>query len=445
MLEQQEQAQSGDWAGIHEGTLLKRVVERNPRLIEAAFRLHRDRVIPPNSWLYDLDGIAANAGALAAEAGAHGLDTYAMTKQYSRNPFVTHVALKRGLRKAVAVDIHGARVMRRFEIPVGHVGHLNQVPAKEAAAALAMRPEVVTVFSVENARRISEAAGALGIEQDLLIRPIAEQDVYFEGQEGGFPEEEIEAAVTEIVKLPNVRIVGVTSFPCVRYNFGEAGRSEPVANPNLATIVRVAELLRSRFGLEITQINAPGNTAVETMKLLADGGATHVEPGHGLLGTTPNHIFDGTQPEVPTYVYVTEVSHHYNGRAYAFGGGLWSLMGGFLNLPDGTPAPVQALVGSDLDSLRSTALEYEPQDQIIDYHASLLDGRRVQVGDTVVMAFYTQTQMTRSYTVPVSGLAAGEPEAHGIFDLGTNMLDDDYVPIPPARVVDSIRGLLERY
>jgi hypothetical protein len=53
--------------------------------------------------------------------------------------------------------------------------------------------------------------------------------------------------------------------------------------------------------------------------------------------------------------------------------------------------------------------------------------------------------MTRSYTVPVSGIAAGEPEAHGIFDMGTNLLDDDYVPVPPATVVHSIRRLLERY
>ena len=445
MLEQQEQARTADWAAIHDRTLLKRVVERNPRLIETAFRLHRDRVIPPNSWIFDLDVIARNADALAAEARSRDLSTYVMTKQYSRNPFVTHVAIKRGLQKAVAVDIHGARTMNRFGIPVGHVGHLNQVPAKEAEAALAMRPEVVTVFSVETARRISEAATALGVKQDLLIRPIGAEDVYFEGQEGGFPEDELEDAVSEIVKLPNVRIVGVTSFPCARYNFGETDRSEPVANPNLATIVRVADLLRSRFGLEITQINAPGNTAVETMKVLAEGGATHVEPGHGLLGTTPNHIFDGTQPELPTYVYVTEVSHHYNGRAYAFGGGLWSLLAGFLNPADAPPTPVQALVGSNLDSLRATALEYEPQNQIIDYHASLLDGERVRVGDTVVLAFYTQTQMTRSYTVPVSGIAAGEPEAHGIFDMGTNLLDDDYVPVPPATVVDSIRRVLERY
>ncbi|CAA9476611.1 MAG: Protein containing an Alanine Racemase Domain, partial [uncultured Solirubrobacteraceae bacterium] len=363
-----------DLSAIDERTLLRRVAERNPRLIEAAFRLHRDRVVPPNSWIIDLDAIAHNADALSAKARDLGLTTYVMTKQYNRNPFVTHVALKRGLDKAVAVDIHGARVMHRFGIPIGNVGHLNQVPWREMGAAIAMRPDVITVYSVENARQISQAAVAAGVEQDVMVRPIAEGDVFFPGQEGGFPEEDIVAAAAEIERLPNVRVVGVTSFPCVRYNFGEPGRTTPVANPNLATIVRVAERLRDELGLEITQINAPGNTAVETMELLAEGGATHVEPGHGLLGTTPNHLFDGSLAEIPSYVYLSEVSHHYSGRAYAFGGGFWSELAGFLTEADGTEPTLQALVGSDLDRLMSTVLEYEPLEQIIDYHASLRPG-----------------------------------------------------------------------
>lgn len=434
-----------DVPAIDERTLLGRVHERNPGLVEASFRLHRDRRVPPNSWIIDLDAIAHNAGALSTRARELGLGTYVMTKQYSRNPVVTQVALRRGLDKAVAVDIHGARVMHRFGIPVGHVGHLNQVPWREMAAALAMRPDVITVYSVENARQISAAAVAAGIEQRLMVRPIGRDDIFFPGQEGGFPEEDVVAAAAEIERLPNVRVTGVTSFPCVRYNFGEGDRSTPQANPNLATIARVAERLRDELGLRITQLNAPGNTSVETMGLLAAGGATHVEPGHGLLGSTPNHIFDGSLPEIPAYVYVSEVSHHYRGRAYAFGGGFWSQLAGFLRLPDGSEPALQALVGSDLDGLRSTVLEYEPLDQIIDYHASLRPGDAAKVGDTVVMALYTQAQMTRSYVVPVSGVGTGEPEAHGIFDVGTNMLDDDYVPIAPARVRSMIDGVLERY
>jgi predicted amino acid racemase len=425
-------------SAIDEHSLLRRVAERNPRMLEAAFKLHRDRVIPPNTWVVDLDAIAANADALSAKARELDLTTYVMTKQFNRNPVVSQVAIKRGLHKTVAVDIHCARALHRYGVPVGHIGHLNQVPFREMDAAIAIRPEVITVFSVENARQVSAAAERAGITQDLLVRPIGADDVFFPGQEGGFLEAEIVTAVAEIQKLPNVRVVGVTSFPVVRYNFGESERAEPEANPNLETLTRVAAELRDRLGVEVTQINAPGNTAVETLELLAEGGATHVEPGHGLLGTTPNHILDGRQPEIPTYVYVSEVSHHYNGRAYAFGGGLWSQLAGFLRLPDGTEPPLQGLIGD-------TVVTNEPLDQIIDYHAALRPADGVNVGDTVILALYTQAQMNRSYIAPVSGIASGEPEAHGIFDVGTHMLDDDYTAVPVADVKREIERALERY
>jgi predicted amino acid racemase len=430
---------------IDDATLLRRVADRNPGLIDAAFKLHRDQRVPPNSWIIDLDAIAANARALSARANELGLKTYVMTKQYNRNPVVTKVAQRSGLGGGVAVDIHCARVMHRYGVPVGHVGHLNQVPWREMDAAIAMRPEVITVFSVENARQVSEAAARAGVEQGLLVRPIGADDVFFEGQEGGFPEDEVVAAVAEIQKLPNVRVVGLTSFPCVRYNFGEASPSEPVANPNLATLARVAQALRDELGLELEQINTPGNTSSETMGVLAAGGSTHVEPGHGLLGTTPNQILDPSQPELPTYVYVSEVSHHYNGRAYAFGGGFWTSMAGFLRLPDGTEPHLQALVGSDLEQLRSTVLEFERLDQIIDYHGALYPGEGVAVGDTVVMGLYTQAQMTRSYVVPVSGISTGEPEAHGVWDVGTHLLDEDYSAVGTAEARRVIERAVERY
>lgn len=430
---------------IDEGSLLRRVVERNPRLVEAAFRLHHEGRVPPNTWIVDLDAIAANADALSTKAREVGLKTYVMTKQFNRNPVVSRVAIKRGLHKTVAVDVHCARALHRYGVPVGHIGHLNNIPTHEMDAAIAIRPEVITVYSVENAGMVSDAAGRAGITQDILLRPIGPDDVFFPGQEGGFPVDEVMAAAAEIQKLPNVRIAGVTSFPCVRYNFGEAERAEPEANPNLATIVRVAEQLRDELGAEITQINAPGNTAVETLDLLAAGGATHVEPGHGLLGTTPNHILDGSQPELPTYVYLSEVSHHFNGRAYAFGGGLWSQLAGFLRLPDGTEPPLQGLVGSSLDDLFSNVVTNEPLEQIIDYHASLRPGDIAKIGDTVVLALYTQAQMNRSYIVPVSGVASGEPETHGLFDVGSHMLDDDYVAVPVEDVKREIERAVERY
>ena len=133
----------GAGQAIDEQTLLRRVADRNPQLIEAAFKLHRERIAPPNSWIIDLDAIAANADALGVKARELGLTTYVMTKQYNRNPVVTQVALRRGLHKAVAVDTHCARVMHRYGVPIGHVGHLNQVPTRELDAVIAMRPEVL--------------------------------------------------------------------------------------------------------------------------------------------------------------------------------------------------------------------------------------------------------------------------------------------------------------
>ncbi|MEK7668315.1 MAG: hypothetical protein AAB409_06675, partial [Gemmatimonadota bacterium] len=41
-------------------------------------------------------------------------------------------------------------------------GHLVQVPRSEAARIAALAPEVWTVFNLQKAREVSEAAGAVG-------------------------------------------------------------------------------------------------------------------------------------------------------------------------------------------------------------------------------------------------------------------------------------------
>src|SRR5438045_725555 len=171
--------------------LLQRITERNPALVDASVQLHQEGKIPANTWVYDLDAIAENARLQAAAAREHGLTTYVMTKQYARNPAVTLVALKQGLYKTVAVDIHGARMMHRYGIPIGHIGHLNQIPKHDVEKALAMRPDVITVYSVEAARRISEAAARQGITQNLLVRVYRPGDIFFAGQEGGFRFDEL--------------------------------------------------------------------------------------------------------------------------------------------------------------------------------------------------------------------------------------------------------------
>lgn len=420
--------------------LLERVLEKNPALVEAAVRLHQDGHVPTGSWLFDLDAVAHNARALAAEAGRLGLQTYVMTKQIGRNPFVTALALHLGLNKAVAVDIQCARLLHRYRIPVGHIGHLNQIPVRDIPEALQMRPDVITVYSTEAARLISERAGAIGRSQDLLLQVYRPGDVFFPGQEGGFRAEELLAAAREIQALPSVRIVGVTSFPVLSYDF--TGTREVSFNPNMQTVIESAELLRNELGIEIEQINSPGNTSVSTLAMLREGGASHVEPGHGLTGTTPPHFVEPDHVEIPAYIFVTEVSHHFEGKAYAIAGGvLWALMGGFLD----PKWRIGGLVGRTPEAAMRNRLDYEHLDQIIDYHIPLVPGERAQIGDSVIFPTYTQMHMTRAYIVPVSGISTGNPRVWGVFDNATTMLDRQWNPVAPNEVIRLIDELLAHY
>ncbi len=416
---------------------LQRLIERNPRLLEAAITLHQGGQIPPNTWIIDLDTIVENARVLAAEAKRLGLTTYLMSKQYGRNPYVSALALANGLNKIVAVDVTCSLMARRYGLPVGHMGHLNQIPRHMMPEMVAMRPDVITIYNIEHARWIDSAAADLGLTQDLLIRVHAPGDIFFDGQEGGFSEDEVPAVVKEISRLGHVRIVGVTSFPCVRYN--HRPDEKPDVTPNLHTILRAAATLRE-LGIEVKQINAPGNTSAMIMPLLAQYGATHVEPGHGLLGTTPNHAFNGTLPERPTYAYVTEISHHVGDRAYAYGGGLFH--DGYI-----AGSEVGALVGSTWDEARDNGVEYlQDVKQIIDYHVELRPGNRCQVGDTALLGYRTQMQMTRSYIAPVSGLSGNrEARLHYLFDHASTALDAHYDPVDPAKVRQDIDKAIEMY
>jgi predicted amino acid racemase len=312
--------------------------------------------------------------------------------------------------------------------------HLEQIPRRHVPEAVAMRPDVITVYNVEHARWIDQAARDQHVTQDVLIRVFAPGDVFFQGQEGGIPEEQVPETVRAIGGLSNVRLVGVTAFPCVRYNRNPDERGAELT-PNFHTIVRAAEVMRN-MGVEVTQINAPGNTSSLTMPILAEAGATHVEPGHGLLGTSPNHAFLEGLPERPTYTWVSEISHSVGDFAYAFGGGLFQDI-----YQPGYEA--HALVGSTWDAARENRVRYWSDiEQIIDYHAVLSPAERCRVGDTALFGFRTQMQMTRSYVAPVSGLSSGEPKVHYLFDTANTALDDNFDPVAPAEVHRDIESLL---
>lgn len=378
-------------------------LKRNPALVEAAVDLHRRGIIPPNTYVLDLDAIAYNARLLARAAARAGIRLYMMTKQIGRNPEVARLIAASGIPRAVAVDPWEARLLGRSGIPLGNVGHLVQIPSGMIEEILSYRPEVVTVYSVEKAAQISRVAQRMGRTQKLLLRVVGPEDVLYEGQQGGFRESGLIEAAREILRLPGVRIAGVTGFPCLLYD-PDRGDVQPLANAH--TVLRCAERLSEELGISLEQINMPSATCVSTIPILKELGATHGEPGHALTGTTPLHQ-RGDQPELPAMVYVSEVSHLDGERAYVYGGGFYR-----------RSRAREAIVGKTFPGMMDRRVRVrETPPQYIDYYGALdRTGHRIEVGDTAVFAFRTQIFVTRSQVALVEGIQRGRPSLKAIYD-----------------------------
>ncbi|MFI5420915.1 MAG: alanine racemase, partial [Nitrososphaerales archaeon] len=260
------------------------LIRRNPLLIEAAIPLHRSRQIPPNTYLLDLDAHRNNARAIIREASRYGVSNYFMSKQIARNPIICQAVINEGMRGVVAVESQEARSLHRYGVKIGHVGHLVQIPLCDTEYVMSMEPEVWTVYNYQNAMTVSKTAEKKGRVQNLLVQPAAKGDLMFDTMTGGIEEEKLTQEVKKIMQLPSVKVVGTTSFPCLMYDLGER-KVRPISNFHSA--VRAAEELRTKLGLEITQINVPGHSEASTMKIIAKNGGTHGEPGSGVSGGLP--------------------------------------------------------------------------------------------------------------------------------------------------------------
>ena len=269
-----------------------------------------------------------------------------------------------------------------------------------------MRADYWTVFNGEKAAEAAQAAAAQGHEQALIARIQAPGDTFYSGHEGGFDAGAVEAVADALDRTPGGRFAGLTTFPALLFDEG-SGEAQPT--PNLATLSEAASRLGKQGRRDIV-INAPGTTSARVMAALAEGGATQVEPGHGLTGTTPLHARSDL-PERPAMLYLTEVSHFHQGRAYCFGGGLYID-------PVFEPYPLKALVGPDPEAALAQEVDAAtPDPAMIDYYGQLLPEprQRVAVGDTVIFGFRAQAFFTRAVIVPIVGVASGRPEAKGVW------------------------------
>ncbi len=379
---------------------LDTVLTRNPQLADAAAALHESGEIPPNTYVVDLDAVEANAAMLAAEAERVGLNLWFVVKQIGRNPELIR-AIARHIPKFAAIEPPEARVLHAAGARAGNLGHLAQIPRRALPEMLAWRPETVTVYDLANARAVSDAAEGLGFVQDILIRLEGAEGSVYPGQEGGVPLDGLDAFAAEAERLPGVRIAGVTAFPCV---LCDPADSRPRPTPNFELAIKARQVLAGR-GHSGLALSAPSATSMATLPMLAELGATHGEPGHSLTGTTPLHAVDPHQPEIPAYVYVSEVAHTLaDGRPALFGGGFYARSGvkEALLPRTGIQLPVQAAPAENIDYYRLLEAPAPDQD--------------VRVGDTAVLAFRTQIFVTRSTVAVVSGLASGAPRLTGLYD-----------------------------
>lgn len=377
---------------------LDRLVETNRPLAELALAWEADGTVLPDTYLIDLDMICRNASLMKAAADDAGISLYFMLKQLGRNPILGHRLAELGLSGAVCVDFREALVMAEAGVPLGNVGHLVQTPHAALGRILAARPEIMTVYSIEKAREIGAEAKHQGFVQPIMLRVLGSDDTLYSGQYGGFELARLERAVDELERVAGVRIAGVCSFPCLLFS-EKTDELEP--QPNAQTVREAAELLEAR-GYEGLQLNMPSASCTHSVPIVAALGGTHMEPGHGLSGTTPYHAAHPDEPEGVAYAYVSEVSHSLGEASYCYGGGHYRR--GHLR---------SALVGRSLDvACRVEAIP--PTDESIDYHFEL--SRTLPVGEPVLMCFRTQLFVTRSEVAVVSGLSEGRPCLEGVFD-----------------------------
>lgn len=394
---------------------LRSLITRNRPFLEAAVQLHQENLIPANSYVLDLDAVAANTRHMAAEAHRRDLTVYAMSKQVGRAPGALEAITGGGADGYVAVDMGCARPIAAYGHKVGNLGHLVQIPRAEAHEAALLAPEYWTIFSRNKAVEASRAVTAVGRTQQVLLRIWDHGDIFYPGHEGGFQLEGLRDAIDFVNGLKGLRFAGLTTFPALLY---DAATRKVSPTRNVETLARGVEVslrhLGSGFPIEV---NAPGTTSTEVLDMLAGVGATQVEPGHGLTGTTPLHAVEEL-PEQPAVLYLTEVAHLHQGVPLCFGGG-------FYVDPVFEPYPTTVVVASGPEDVTRDPVPIDMPDPAgIDYYARLHPaGRSLQEGDTVIAGFRIQAFVTRSMVVGVSGVSTGSPMVTGIWNV-------EGVPVP---------------
>lgn len=378
---------------------LDTTIKRNSDLIKTAIEFHKDGIIEPDTYVLDYDRIMENAKAIKKEADKYGIKLYFMTKQIGRNPLICKGLMELGYDGAVVVDYREAEIMIKNNIKIGHIGHLVQIPKQMLKKILKSSPGIITVYSMEKAIEINEICKELGIIQRVSLKILGENDIIYPGQNAGFKITELLNIVAELLKLNNIVIEGITSFPCFLYK-ESSGKIE--ATNNIKTLQLAKNIIENNFNITIKEINMPSSTCSENIDLIYAEGGNVGEPGHGLTGTTPYHKHVINSKEIPAIVYVSEISHNASNKGYCYGGGHYRRS----NVE-------KSLVGKNFETMNIVNVT-PPSDENIDYYFEL--DKECNISDTVIMAFRTQIFVTRSKVCVVSGISKNRPTVLGYYD-----------------------------
>ncbi len=370
---------------------LERLIKENTDFVKTVEKLHKDLKILPDTYCIDMDMLELNAKNILKEADKYGITLYYMLKQIGRNPLIAKKLEKIGYKGAVCVDFKEAELMMENNLHLGNVGHLVQIPQKMIKRIVEYGTDVFTVYSIDMMQKISDVALNLGKVQDIIIRVIESDSNIYRGQESGLSIEDIEKLIPKIKKLKGIRLIGLTSFPCFLYSSDQKKINK---TNNLISLLKMKEILLKE-GFDIKHINMPSVTTVENMKVISEFGGTHAEPGHALTGTTPLNSEGGI--EIPSYLYLSEISHIFREKSYFYGGGYYPRGNMKYGYIDGKIVEVD-----DFNS------------ENIDYYLSLKG--KYDIFKSIILAFRTQIFVTRSDVVLIEGIHNGNIKILGRYD-----------------------------
>lgn len=373
-------------------------LKKNIDLIKATFFLHQKGKVLPDTYIIDVDTFLNNAKKLLEEANNKDIKLYFMLKQLGRNPYLAKELVKLGYSGAVVVDYKEALVMIKNNIPIGNVGHLVQIPKAILKKIVAYMPEIITVYSFEKIIEIDNVAKELNLKQNIMLKVYDDKDIMYSGQLAGFHLNTLESLVKEIKsKCSNIKIKGITSFPCFLYNYD---KRDITPTNNLETIKKAIKILQNN-NIKIDIVNTPSATCCNTISKIKNNGGNCGEPGHGLTGTTPMHAFYNLE-EIPCVIYLSEISHNFKENSYCYGGGHYR-----------RSHIEKALVGKCIEDSKIVKVT-PPKDESIDYYFGI--NEQCCISSTVIMAFRFQIFVTRSDIALVKGIASGNFNIIGIYD-----------------------------